>query len=96
MRVNTLTNKLTEKEEEIENQTNDNNYLKCDSCNNINCDKIKIWTAPYRNTKRTKLLYSDKNYSYIIILYIISSYLIDESRYLNKIIKEYNKYKKTS
>lgn len=103
MRVNTLTNKLTEKEEEIENLTNDNNYLKCDSCNNINCDKIKIWTAPYKNTKRTKLLYSDKNYSYIIILeknkndmYIISSYLIDEPGYLNKIIKEYNKYKKTS
>ena len=80
-----------------------NNYLKCDSCNNINCDRIKIWTAPYKNTKRTKLLYSDKNYSYIIILeknkndmYIISSYLIDEPGYLNKIIKEYEKYKKTS
>ena len=31
-----------------------NNYLKCDTCNNINCNKIKIWTAPYKNTKRTK------------------------------------------
>ena len=28
LRVNTLTNKLTEKEEEIDNLTSDNNYLK--------------------------------------------------------------------
>lgn len=80
-----------------------NNYLKCNSCNNRDCSKIKVWTAPYKNTKRTKLLYSDNKYSYIIILekikndmYIISSYLIDEPNYLNKVNKEYEKYKKTS
>lgn len=80
-----------------------NNYLKCKDCKNTNCNKIKIWTAPYKNTKRTKLLYSDNNYSYIIILeqskndmYIISSYLINEPGYLEKVLKEYNKYKKTS
>lgn len=80
-----------------------NNYLKCNSCNNQDCSKIKVWTAPYKNTKRTKLLYSDNKYSYIIILekikndmYIISSYLIDEPNYLNKVNKEYEKYKKTS
>ena len=33
-----------------------------------NVAKIKIWTAPYKNTKRTKLLYSNDLYSYIIIL----------------------------
>lgn len=50
-----------------------------------------------------KLLYNDSKYSYIIILekqknimYIISSYLIDELGYLNKVLKEYEKYKKTS
>lgn len=80
-----------------------NNYLKCKNCDDINCNKIKIWTAPFKNTKRTKLLFSNNKYSYIIILeqnkkdmYIISSYLIDEPGYLNKILKEYNKYKKAS
>lgn len=79
------------------------NYLKCNTCDNNDCNKIKIWTAPYKNTKRTKLLYYDNEFSYIIILernkndmYIISSYLIDEPGYLNKVLKEYNKYKKTS
>lgn len=79
-----------------------NNYTKCSTCDNKICNKIKIWTAPYKNTYRTKLLYVDDKYSYIIILeknkkdmYIISSYLIDELGYLNKVLKEYNKYKKT-
>ena len=78
-----------------------NNYLKCSSCDDLNCNKIKIWTAPFKNTKRTKLLYSDDKYSYIIILeqnkndmYIVSSYLIDEPGYLEKVLKEYDKYKK--
>ena len=80
-----------------------NNYLKCPTCEIENCKKIKIWTAPFKNTKRTKLLYSDDLYSYIIILerkknemYIISSYLIDEPGYLENVLKEYNKYKKAS
>ena len=80
-----------------------NNYLNCSTCDNLECNKIKIWTAPYKNTKRTKLLYSNNDYSYIIILeqnkkdmYLISSYLIDEPGYLEKILKEYNKYKKVS
>lgn len=79
------------------------NFQNCNSCENISCPKIKIWTAPYKNTKRTKLLFSDDNYSYIIILeknknemFIISSYLIDESGYLNNVLKEYEKYKKSS
>lgn len=79
------------------------NYLNCRNCDNYNCSKIKMWTAPHKNTKRTKLLYSDNLYSYIIILeknkkdmYIISSYLIDEPGYLANILKEYNKYKKDS
>lgn len=80
-----------------------NNFLKCPNCEDLECSKIKIWTAPYKNTKRTKLLYCNDLYSYIIILerhkndmYIISSYLIDEPGYLQKILKEYNKYKKVS
>ena len=79
------------------------NYMNCSTCNILECNKIKIWTAPYKNTKRTKLLYSDNVYSYIIIferknndMYIISSYLIDEPGYLQKVLKEYNKYKKVS
>lgn len=80
-----------------------NNYLNCQTCDDSECSKIKVWTAPYKNTKRTKLLYSDELYSYIIILernkndmYIVSSYLIDEPGYLKKVIEEYNKYKKVS
>lgn len=80
-----------------------NNYMNCKTCNNTECNKIKIWTAPYKGTKRTKLLYSDDQYSYIITLeqnkndmYIVTSYLIDEPHYLEKILKEYNTYKKTS
>ena len=80
-----------------------NNFEKCKNCNNNNCNKIKVWTAPFKNTKRTKLLYTDDNYnSYIIILerkknemYIVTSYLIDELHYLDKILKEYDRYKKT-
>lgn len=79
------------------------NYMNCSTCDILECNKIKIWTAPYKNTKRTKLLYSDNVYSYIIILerknndmFIISSYLIDEPRYLQKVLKEYDKYKKVS
>ena len=72
-------------------------------CNNKFCNKIKIWTAPYKDTKRTKLLYSDEFYSYLIVLernkkkemYIVTSFLIDEPHYLEKIINEYEKYKKT-
>ena len=29
-------------------------------------------------------------------MYIISSYLIDEPKYLQKVLKEYNEYKKAS
>lgn len=79
------------------------NYMNCSTCDILECNKIKIWTAPYKNTKRTKLLYSDNVYSYIIILerknndmFIISSYLIDEPGYLQKVLKEYDKYKKVS
>ena len=80
-----------------------NNFEKCKNCNNNNCNKINVWTAPFKNTKRTKLLYTDDNYnSYIIILerkknemYIVTSYLIDEPHYLDKILKEYDRYKKT-
>lgn len=78
-----------------------NNFERCKNCNNKECSKIKIWTAPFKNTKRTKLLYSDEHYSYIIILerknnefYIVTSYLIDEAHYLEKVLKEYDKYKK--
>lgn len=80
-----------------------NNYLNCKNCTNKECNKIKVWTAPYKNTKRTKLLYTDNENSYIIILeknkndmYIVSSYLIDEPGYLEKVLKEYEKYKKAS
>lgn len=79
-----------------------NNFEKCKNCNNDECNKIKIWTAPYKDTKRTKLLYTDEKYSYIIILerkkneiYIVTSYLINEPHYLKKILKEYENYKKT-
>ena len=79
------------------------NFENCKYCENMKCSKIKVWTAPYKNTKRTKLLYTDEeNHSYIIILerkkqemYIVTSYLIDEPHYLEKVIKEYDKYKKT-
>ena len=79
------------------------NFENCKNCNNENCNKIKIWTAPYKDTKRTKLLYSDELYSYLIVLernkknemFIVTSFLIDEPHYLEKIIKEYEKYKKT-
>ena len=77
------------------------NYSKCDNCDVRNCSKIKIWSAPYKQTKRTKLLYSDDKYSYLIVLeqkknefFIITSFLIDEPHYLNKILKEYEQYKK--
>lgn len=80
-----------------------NNYMECSSCLVENCSKIKIWTAPYKQTKRTKLLYSDDNYSYLIVLeqnkkemFIVTSFLIDEPHYLNKILAEYEKYKKAS
>lgn len=76
-----------------------NNFENCKNCENTKCNKIKIWTAPYKNIKRTKLLYTDEYYSYIIILerkkkeiYLVTSYLIDEPHYLDKILKEYNKY----
>lgn len=79
------------------------NYLNCSPCDDLECSKIKVWTTPYKNTKRTKLLYSDDLHGYIIILeknkndmYIISSYLIDELGYLQSVLKEYNKYKKVS
>ena len=68
------------------------NYLNCSTCDDLECGKIKVWTAPYKNTKRTKLLYSDDLHSYIIILeknkndmYIISSYLIDEPGYFQNV-----------
>lgn len=80
-----------------------NNYLNCSTCDNKECSKIKVWTAPFKNKKRTKLLYSNEHYSYIIILeknkddmYIVSSYLIDEPGYLANVLNEYNKYKKVS
>lgn len=80
-----------------------NNFEKCNKCKNNMCNKIKVWTAPFKNTKRTKLLYTDEHYSYIVVLerkgnelYIITSYLIDERHYLKKVLQEYNEYKKNS
>ena len=79
------------------------NYMNCKNCKNDKCQGIKIWTAPYKNKKRTKLLFSNKKYNYLVVLeyskkeaYIITSFLINEPHYLEKIIKEYNKYKKIS
>lgn len=78
-----------------------NNYLQCNECNILDCPKIKIWTAPYKQTKRTKLLYSDDKYSYLIVLeqnknemFIVTSFLIDEPHYLDNILLEYENYKK--
>lgn len=78
-----------------------NNSNTCSNCTVSNCTKIKVWNVPHKDTKRTKLLYYDDNYAYIIILeqkkneyYVISSFLIDEPGYLNKILSEYQKYKK--
>lgn len=31
------------------------NYLNCSAYDDLECNKIKVWTAPYKNTKRTKL-----------------------------------------
>ena len=79
------------------------NYMNCDRCDNKECNKIKIWTAPFKGKKRTKLLYSTKEYSYLVVLehdkkeiYIITSFLVNEKHYLSKILAEYNKYKKVS
>lgn len=44
------------------------NYLNYSTYDDLECNKIKVWTAPYKNTKRTKLLYSDDLHGYIIIL----------------------------
>ena len=44
------------------------NYLNYSTYDDLECNKIKGWTAPYKNTKRTKLLYSDDLHGYIIIL----------------------------
>lgn len=33
-----------------------NNYLRCSDCKNLECNKIKVWTAPYKNTKRNKII----------------------------------------
>ena len=82
------------------------NVNNCQSCDNNACSKIKIWTAPFNNrTNRTKLLYIGDNYNYLIILEndkkiknqlnIVTSYLGNEPWFLDKILKEYNKYKKT-
>lgn len=78
------------------------NYKNCDTCDEIECNKIKIWTAPYKSTKRVKLLYYDDNNSYLIVLerkkndlYIVTSFLIDEPHYLKKVLTEYKKNKKT-
>lgn len=80
-----------------------NKFEECKDCENMMCSKIKIWTAPFKNTKRTKLLYTDEHYSYIIVLerkgnelYIVTSYLIDEPHYLENVLNEYEKYKKNS
>ena len=80
-----------------------NNFSECKTCDNEECPKIKVWTKPYKNTKRTKLLFSNDKYSYIVILerhknkiYIVTSYLIDEPHYLEKILKEYRGCKKDS
>ena len=40
------------------------NYLNCSTCDDLKCSKIKVWTTPYKNTKRTKLLYSNDLHSY--------------------------------
>ena len=68
------------------------NYKKCKTCDNKECPQIKVWTAPFKDKKRTKLLYSKKEYSYLIVLehdkkviYIITSFLINEPHYLGKI-----------
>ena len=31
------------------------NYLNCSAYDDLECNKIKVWTAPYKNTKKTKL-----------------------------------------
>ena len=81
-----------------------NNYKKCNDCEGDNCKKIIIWTAQKKGKKRTKLLYCDNNNNnYLIVLernkndlYIVTSFLIDEPHYLEKILREYEDNKKYS
>ena len=80
-----------------------NNYANCSNCDDLKCSKIKKWTVQHKDKKRTKLLYSDDLYSYIIILenskndmFLVTSYLIDEPGYLKKVLKEYEENKKNS
>lgn len=81
------------------------NVSECNTCNNIECSKIKVWTKPVDNrTKRTKLLYIGDGYNYMIILEndhkrknnlnVVTSYLGNESWFLKKNLEEYDKYKK--
>lgn len=77
------------------------NYKNCKTCNEKECNKIKIWTAPHKGVKRIKLLYYDCCNSYLIVLernknslYIITSFLIDEPHYLEKVLAEYEINKK--
>jgi len=79
------------------------NYKNCSMCSEEGCNKIKIWTAPHKDKKRVKLLYYDDNNSYLIVLerdkndlYIVTSFLIDEPHYLEKVLEEYEIYKKHS
>ena len=83
-----------------------NNVSNCNNCGNDKCSKIKIWTAPYNNrVNRTKLLYTNPNYNYLIILEndqkdknqlnVVTSYLGNEPWFLSKTLKEYDKYKRS-
>lgn len=77
----------------------------CKNCNNKDCFKIKLWTAPYNNKiKRTKILYICEDYNYLIILEndkirknqlnIVTSYLAMEEGSKKSLLEEYEKYKK--
>lgn len=75
-----------------------NNFKKCDFCNDSQCNKIKVWSSQHKGVKRKKLLYYDDINSYLIVLernkndyYIITSFIIDEPHYLEKVLDEYKK-----
>lgn len=74
------------------------NYDKCNECSN-NCN-IKVWTAPYENTYRTKFFFEPLDYIVIIedrkIDYIlVTAYVVDRKDRKDDILKEYKKYSKT-
>lgn len=70
----------------------------CDSTKCVECEGVKVWTEPYKNTSRVHILLEEEKYIVVIerretYNLLITAFYFDHEHALKKKLKHYEKFK---